>query len=250
MLSLTESFVSSYYDDIKQFISKLNINKFYQNFVQNGLDSEKKINEIKNKKNINTTKIEKIVKHFTKQAITDFTNSTNKKSFSFNKYINEAFQTVIKSNVVNDDIGGVSKSIILIIAILVVNYFISSILLTFGFPSNFVSNFSNIISAPLTEETAKFISVKQNFTKEFFIIFNITEFTLFIIAAASTGILTPAHVFVRLIVIGFHLLLTLIHVSARNESKKSENKDNNLPLIGLSMATVLHAVWNSLAFLR
>ena len=99
---------------------------------------------------------------------------------------------------------------------------------------------TSIVVCPLVEETGKMLSVKHNSTGMYFVLFNLVEFYNHILSPLKVG----ESVISKIISGGIppiimHAITTLIHV---------ENK--NTPASGLTLSTIVHVIWNTLAKLN
>lgn len=99
------------------------------------------------------------------------------------------------------------------------------------------------ILAPIVEEIAKHISIKQNNMWYFFILFNTMEFTTYVLQMMSKGVPFQAAAFIRLLVIGMHLSTTLVQKKFIDAAKKTETP--SLEKIGLFVGMLMHSFWNN-----
>ena len=91
-----------------------------------------------------------------------------------------------------------------------------------------------ILIAPVTEEISRFISVKRRDGGRFNIIFNITEYSLYMLQAVTAGISIPLMAVARLLPVMMHTFVTAI---TRNELQSG----TKVPL----KASLLHAFYNA-----
>lgn len=160
-------------------------------------------------------------------------------------FVNSEKQTEIKIKNKDDHsvasvAGGILKSIGLLAAVLFVGTYLEGLAFAITGSETIAGIIGTVLIAPLTEELSKVISVKNNFTWEYFTIFNILEFTGYVFGMIAEGMNPLAAIITRMICVGGHLAYTLIHVEA-NKRGDSEG--------GFKLAFTLHALWNGLSVL-
>ncbi len=142
-------------------------------------------------------------------------------------------------------------AVMLMVAVLFIGGFLGALIvvvgLNLGWSVPFVKMLTGVLVAPLTEETAKFISVKNRATGEFFFVFNIIEFSAYVFSMTAAGLALVPVIIMRLIAVGFHGAMTFIHLRAREETEKSG--DPKYGKYGLAISMFLHGLWNFLASL-
>lgn len=222
----------------------------------------RKFSEIERKLKDNGINVEKIKKDAKAAALRDKTsvlknrgkNTTIRSALEqFTKdlvgskkyFVNSEKQTEIKVKNKDDHnttsvAGGILKSIGLLAAVLFVGLYLEGLALAITGSEAIASIIGTVLIAPLTEELSKLISVKNNFTWEYFTIFNILEFTGYVFGMIAEGMNPFAAIITRMICVGGHLAYTLIHVEA-NKRGDSES--------GFKLAFTLHALWNGLSVL-
>ncbi len=137
--------------------------------------------------------------------------------------------------------GGILKSIALYAIIVFLNTYFSGFILQFVGNENIVKIITSIITAPLIEEAGKLISVKNNFTWEYFTVFNLGEFTLWTYRMITEAGINPiSAMIIRIPAIIMHLVNTLIHVGS---------KEMNESGMGYKIAVALHSIFNAMYFL-
>lgn len=112
------------------------------------------------------------------------------------------------------------------------------------------------IVAPIVEENAKQQAIKGGFTKEFSILFNLFEFSEYVIKYGPLFGFAKM-VITRLAVVGFHLTTTFVQWAFQNEKvlkalkidPNDEAKKEKLGFIGNVIGIVMHSVWNFTAYL-
>jgi len=100
------------------------------------------------------------------------------------------------------------------------------------------------IVCPFVEETAKAIALKGKYSKEFTVIFNISEFSLYVIRGVNP--------LLRLIPVGMHITTTLVQYFTSDEKiqkklglDKEEDKEK-LTFIGRIVAYLIHSAYNTI----
>ena len=95
-----------------------------------------------------------------------------------------------------------------------------------------------IMVAPFVEEAGKLISVKPNFTWEYFTIFNLAEFTGYVVGMISELNMNPiTAILIRIPALAMHLFNTILHVDA---------KERNDSAGGYKVTVAIHAIFNTL----
>ena len=118
------------------------------------------------------------------------------------------------------------------------------------------------IIAPIVEESAKIISVKGHFEKEFFIVFNTFEFSRYMILGGfasigwkmlglDVGIINVLRS--RIAAVGMHAVNTVIHTIFNSdkfkEKFKLDDKDakDKATLVSFIIGLLIHGTWNAAA---
>lgn len=233
---------------------KNSINIFEKRFKQVGINTNKIKNRLK--KEIDD-----------KQLVNEFNDFND--SFNFKKNINNKIQNFF--NIIRDISNEESKDLrvrlqldkeitdkktdkilegfikalfifcILYISLNFISLFFIGIFTSIGL-SNLLYPFIVIILAPILEEISKYISIKVNSTYEFFIIFNVIEFSMYTIAYMNAGMPFLLIAFIRLLTVGLHLTTTLIQ--SKFIKKSEESNDKKYEKIGLFIGILVHALWN------
>ena len=100
------------------------------------------------------------------------------------------------------------------------------------------------IVCPFFEEAAKSIAIKGKYAKEFTIVFNATEFAMYVHRGVNP--------LIRLLPVGMHITTTLVQYFTSNEKiqKKlgldKEQDKEQLTLIGRIVAFIIHSGWNTI----
>lgn len=147
-------------------------------------------------------------------------------------------------NEFNSIFGNTISSIVLLLIVIIINTFIISLImiigLVFGLTPALMMLIGVTIVAPLVEETAKYISIRGGATKEYFIIFNVYEFLSYTTRMIFSGFNIIPTILIRLAAILMHGTTTTIQSTFNNLFPNDHSKR----MIGLSIAIILHALWN------
>ena len=212
---------------IKEIESKLIKNGINVEKIKSDAKTAAKDAKIKNEK---ITNLPSAIKKFT-------TDLTNRKYFVENKNIGAKAEL--------DPIDKIALGIVKSIGLLAVVYFLNTYLgsLAVALTGNPALGraIGAIFVAPIVEETSKLISVKNDFTWEYFTTFNIAEFHLYVSGMIDDGINPITAILARIPPVCLHLFNTIIHSEA-HKSGKSED--------GLTWTVMIHSIWNTLATLR
>ncbi len=234
-ISALKKKVEVFFNKNKKFLPE-KIKEIESKLIKNGVDVDKihkdakiaaKAAKIKDNK---ITNFQDSVKKFT----VDFTNK---------KYLiapKEKQQTPY-IHPVDKAIIGIAKSVCLLAVVIFLNtYFISLAISITG--DTFVGRaIGAIFVAPIVEELGKLISVKDDFTWEYFTAFNIAEFGLYVSRMMDMGMDPITAAIVRIPPLCVHLFNTIIHVESKKAGKSEE---------GLTWTVLIHAIWNALATFR
>ncbi len=140
--------------------------------------------------------------------------------------------------------GKVGASVFLLLIVFALNSILGSIIMTIGIlagaPIGLAAAAVPVIIAPLVEETAKYISIRGKATKEYFIVFNVFEFMLYISRMLFTGIGVVPMIITRLLPIMLHGTTTII----QSTFNKLFPNDHSKRIVGLSFGIIVHAIWN------
>ena len=116
-----------------------------------------------------------------------------------------------------------------------------------------------IFVAPITEESAKAVAIKGKYDKEFTIVFNIAEFSQYVIQGAPAALLFGGKdglkklVAGRLAAVAMHCTTTIVQKLTQDEKiqKKlgldKEKDKEQLTFIGRITGMLIHAAWNIMA---
>ncbi len=220
------------------------INEFEKKLKDSGIDVEKikkaakaaaegsKNTALKN--NGKNTTIKNAIEQFTKDLV-----STRKYFVNSDKKTDIKIKNKEEHNVVSVA-GGILKSIGLLAALVFVGSYLRNLALVLTGSEEIAGIVGTVLIGPLTEELSKVISVKNNFTWEYFTIFNLAEFTGYVAEAIRNGGDPISAIITRLICVSGHLAYTLIHVESHKRGDSSG---------GFKLAVMLHSLWNGLSVL-
>lgn len=223
------------FEDIKNYISS---NKFISNLdlavSKKKKSYENSLKQLKSKlirSGINTLKIEQIIKKNITQAISKIKQTDNIKEAS--SIISKSLVSTTKQ--IKTTLGqDIVKSLLLLFIVFIFSTFFSILFnLFFGVELGLI--LSIILVAPFVEEYSKLISIKQNITKTYFVVFNIVEFTGYILRFIGLTPLVPL-VIARILAVLMHALTTYIQYKFQ--------KDNNDPKTGYGIGVIIHMFWN------
>lgn len=154
-----------------------------------------------------------------------------------NKFTNDVSDN--KYSLVKES-GKIALSIILIAGGYFISTFFMHFLIECGLSTRIVLMLTDIICAPLLEETSKLISIKSDATGIYFILFNALEFSKHMVHDIGLGLNLPTAIMRSIPTVIMHLVTTLI--------QSESNKSGEAP-VGWSLGVIIHALWNSLTFL-
>ena len=244
---IEENFITDFTSDkINQLVTKVkkikktydnNIRQIEQKLSASGIDVQKIKKDAKTAAGKSSSKNGKTPN--LKDAIKTFTNDLVHKKYLIN---NDERQVQVKQSTEVESTsvaGGILKSVGVLAAVVFINTFFIRIVVSSTGSVAIAGLIVGIVVAPLVEEASKLISVKNNFTWEYFTIFNLYEFTSYVILLVSQLHLNPiTAILVRLPALAMHLINTLIHVDAK------ERDDSNG---GYKVTVAIHAIFNTLA---
>lgn len=183
---------------------------------------------------INLDIIHKIISKNTKQLISQIKSNNNPKEITplvFKSLVNT-------SKEVKETISlptAIFKSIVLVLTLLLINtFFVNFLILLTGDPG--IGLFlASVFIAPIVEEYSKYISIKGDYTKTFFVIFNIFEFTLYVSRFFGIISLGPL-LLMRFLAVLLHLITTYVQYKFNKEEENSKT--------GLAAGIMIHTFWN------
>lgn len=144
-------------------------------------------------------------------------------------------------------------SVLMLVAILILNTFIINILslicALLGLSPLIGFALGAIFIAPITEETAKFISIKKKATGQFFTTFNLAEFSMYIASLTSAGVPLLTAVLGRLLAVSMHGATTYVQWRHRKSGEEKGEVDDKTAKKGLAIGMVIHSMWNFLGTL-
>lgn len=149
----------------------------------------------------------------------------------------------------------IGLSLFTLFIVVIINSFMLNFFAVFFVSMGFIQSTSLVLSmcttailvSPITEESGKYFSVKHDYAGSYFLMFNIVEFANYVSSGTS--------MILRLLAIGLHGVLTMIHIDARKTGEEEARKNNNPELVnqfainGAITAGILHFFWNFTASL-
>lgn len=244
---ISEYFINKSYFIIESESSKIEefqkgLEKFFKNtgikyttIIEIITKAANDITEVIRVNGINKTSISNIV------TIIETTIKQTTMNFSINDINSLKFK--------NYDANKIKNSFILLANVLIINtLFINVLMLLFGPTVGFY--IGAVIIAPLFEEFAKKIAIKGDFSAEFTVVFNSSEFIQYVFSYKELVGLTKI-IKTRSMVVLMHVATTIIQYLSNNKKiqkllklDKEEDKDK-LSMIGYITGVLLHSAWNS-----
>lgn len=233
-LIIEENFITDKISDINKTIGK-KFKKLLEKFNIFKSNLPKKLKD----HGISYDKIKERIKEDVKNAKYVNGKITNFKS-QLNKFINDFKEHKFSDSSGTDLLTKVILSLLGVIIIFYINTYFVSFLIASGYSSASASAIGAIFCAPLTEETAKMISIKSDSKGTFFAVFNGAEFFMYFVRMMNMGVELPIIIISRLLAVLMHWITTEVQ---HEEVKKGND------LTGLGKGMLIHGLWNTLAML-
>ena len=237
-----EQFIEEF--SIKDISSSM-INKLKKSYVTN----MKLTKQFLTDNGFNYQAIQKETTQVTKKFKTQLENGTAKKE-EITKAVSASIIKLCKMNEKSTSFGqALYKSIILFLIVLFINSFLG----VFAMALNAVvpaagTIFLCCVVAPLTEETAKNISIKGKYPWVYTGLFSGLEALMYISQAAALGMTLPVAIVVRGMAMLFHFSTTIVQKHIMDEEKgDKKDYDEKLNKSALGTGIVMHACWNAIA---
>jgi hypothetical protein len=132
------------------------------------------------------------------------------------------------------DVKHIPKSLLLLVLIFIINSFAAAILtVMFGPIGGMV--LTSVVVAPMTEEYAKNLSIKEGHSGTFFVVFNTAEVALYLGKGASLA--------VRMLPLMMHLTTTVVQRRIMKDPNGPDDKDKKAFATGV----LIHGIYNFLA---
>lgn len=151
----------------------------------------------------------------------------------------------------NYDLNKIRQSWILLFYVSIINTLF--IIILTGLFGNIGRGLAIWLCAPLVEEGAKQISIRGKFATEFAVVFNMYEFSTYVLQMTMGGINPIKAIKVRLFPVFMHLSTTIIQYISNNKDilkklglDKEEDADK-ISFIGNVIGVLIHCTWNFLA---
>lgn len=249
----------SFFQDIKEAISggKVNAINPMENFKKNkenfktGISQLVSARDAKRIFNSSDTFFNSILKLIPKTLdefnVNNFFEKSNKILESYKIMMNTFSDIQVKEGFTSEN---VIKAIVLSAAVIVLNTStLALFMLLLGPIAGTVSAIT--IFCPLIEEYAKNISIRENYKKEFFVIFNLMEFSLYMSRFYIAGVRGVANFIklsiIRLIPVGMHAATTMIQDNIMKNKELQEIYGDNIKWVALFAGWFIHFVYNSSA---
>lgn len=181
--------------------------------------SKRKI--VKELNTVNKKNIKNVSKKVTKIIVNDIEELTQK-------------QKIIKSIAI----------LIILVYVQLITIAIAGLIITPIFGTIGTIIFAACIVAPLTEEYAKRLAIKENYPWLYTTVFSLLEFARYFMIFTSGGLSIPVVAGARIAVVGMHFFTTWI------QKKFHDTKNKNVSKFGYIVAVLIHAAWNAMAILN
>lgn len=117
------------------------------------------------------------------------------------------------------------------------------------FPAGVAQYITAVLCAPICEEMFKRIAIKGGYEKEFTIVFNLCEFSLYIKRNEKTKYFVNL-VISRLVCVGSHVLYTIIQWLTQNTEILTKwgidpADHEKVEILGNALTTTMHSLWNA-----
>lgn len=218
----------TYPKKIKEIEAKLEKNGVNVKKIKKDAEAAAKAAKIKDEKIIN---FQGVIKKF----MTDLTDRKYFVEGSGNR------NNRVELNPIDKAVVGIVKSIGLVAVVYFLNTYFGSLAIMLTGNYAIGKAIGAIFVAPIVEELSKLISVKSDFTWEYFTTFNIAEFGLYVSRMVDAGMNPIEAAIVRIPPVCLHLFNTIIHSEAHKTGKSEE---------GLAWTVSIHSIWNTLATFR
>jgi len=213
---------------------KLNFAKFTSFLDSNKEKITSKIKNIENQLIAGGVNIKELEKIGAKHASIS-TKQIKSKNFNVSRTIDSIIYEFQRGNIFSQ----ITMAIAILCVIVLLNSFFHTLFLLY-FSKKVAWALTAVIIAPLVEETGKFISIQQNSTMTYFIVFNIFEFGLYLYNMLNDGFGLPMIIIGRSMTVMMHGFTTLIQKDANNKGQQ----EGQLALI---KGIFFHGLWNLLA---
>lgn len=154
-------------------------------------------------------------------------------------------------NIITDVSGGddVVSSIILLSIVICVNTMFSALFTILLGPvgGNIITA---VLIAPITEEIGKLVAVKiekDHSGNIYNVIFNVTEFTIYVTSMLSTGISLPLAIGVRIPAVIMHTVNNFIISTGYKKDIKNGHKEETAGSVATMITMCIHGLFNALA---
>lgn len=140
----------------------------------------------------------------------------------------------------------IAWSILTLMVVMCLNTFLLLVILVIGtnlgIPPQICMYALVIFVAPIVEEYSKYISIKNNYTGAYFIIFNMSEFSSYVLKMLAIGYNLAPAILIRLTVVMMHAITTYIQYHMRKNAKEKDKEEASK--LGLIIGIIIHFFWN------
>jgi len=150
------------------------------------------------------------------------------------KNLGSHFSQILKEMKETPIIAQLGKSIFILVIILTINTFFFTIATFIVGPELGMAAVA-VFCAPLVEEAGKYFSIFHKSTGMFFIVFNLFEFTSYLVRLTLAGVALPVVIIARLLAVLMHYATTSIQFGAKQEKRQK---------VGYGLSVMIHAFWN------
>jgi hypothetical protein len=252
-----------YYEDflmegiIEDIKNKFRDIKFFNRFDQNIKNKQKLVQtklkqheEQLQKVNINVKKIKEIILSKTPTIVKRLQNAKTIEEGS--EILSDGFKEIFgitKEHVfLIDKVEMVLRGVVLSLALVILIVYINTIVALFFIAKTGSATIGFAImalfSAPLVEETGKYLAIKYGATGQFWIAFNAAEFILYMRQAVMMGLPLIAMAIGRLIVVMMHTVTMYIMYKMRKEDQRISDTEASSSRLSLIIGMIIHFFWN------
>ena len=235
-----ESFTPEYIRSVRESLMNINIDNVNITIVNESGSSKKGLK--------NSSEIKSKLNSTSKEIANDITkNGLNKKSIS--SIMDKFWKTCVfeldastLEDVMEKDKSftkaKIEKALKLLLCVCIVNA-TCDLVLTILF-KGIGSYLTGVLVAPIVEENAKQIAIKDGITKEFTVVFNAFEYTEYLFKyGPKSGFANVAKLRV------FPVAMHIIHKELGIEDLEKDEKKKRISFIGHLIGVLIHAAWNA-----
>ena len=232
-----------------EFLYELkNLDEIDKNITLKQSKYKDKLRDIEDKLKEEGVDVSKVKNIAQKHAINTRHDLKTKNPKTISKAVTKNFKKAIKEVQLSLP-EAIGRSIMVLIFVLAINTYASIIIsilcyVIFGQVTIIPTLLVSIFVAPIVEEYSKYFSIKNNFTGSYFVIFNIVEFTSYILRMLHSGMgLIPAMI-MRSLPLMMHGITTYIQYHMRKNAKDNKEDPEEASKLGLIIGIIIHFFWN------